>query len=136
MKKVLLPILALATSSIAGIAQSKTFAITSEKKGEFQWTAIREIDFGTGEYTKTLFTKTKQDAQLRGANGNTIDNNTFINGRGVAAAAYDKVNNRLYFSEMYGNDLKFVDLANSSTGTLNVNINSDARFSTGAKKIR
>lgn len=134
MKKVLLPILALATGSVAGIAQSKTFAITSEKKGEFQWTAIREIDFGTGEYTKTLFTKTKHDAQLRGTAGNIIDNNSFINGRGVAAAAYDKVNNRLYFSEMYGNELKFVDLANSSTATLSVNINNDTRYSTGAKK--
>jgi len=136
MKKLLLPMLAIATGSVASFAQTKTFAITSEKKGEFQWTAIREIDFSTGEFTKTLYTKTpQQDLQLRGTNGSTLDNNSVISGRGVAAAAYDKITNRLYFSEMYGNDLKFVDLASSSTGTLSVGINSDARFSTGVKNI-
>ncbi len=134
MKKLLLPMLAIATGSVASFAQSKTFAITSEKKGEFQWTAIREIDFSTGEFTKTLYTRTpQQNLQLRGTNGSIIDNNTVMSGRGVAAAAYDKITNRLYFSEMYGNDLKFVDLASSSTGTLSVGINSDARFSTGIK---
>ena len=134
MKRLLLPALALATVSVSSFAQTKTFAITSEKKGEFQWTAIREIDFSTGEFTKTLYTKTpQQELQLRGINGNTIDNNSLITGRGVAAAAYDKVTNRLYFSEMYGNELKFVDLNTSNAGTLSIGVNSDARFSTGTK---
>jgi hypothetical protein len=133
MKKILLPMLALATTG--AFAQTKTFAITSEKKGEFQWTAIREIDFSTGEFTRTLYTKTpQQDLQLKGANGVGVDNNSFISGRGVAAAAYDKVTNRLYFSEMNGNVLKFVDLTNSTQGSLAVGQNLDARFSTGTKQ--
>jgi len=135
MKRLLLPMLALTTGSFASFAQQKTYAITSEKKGEFQWTAIREIDFATGEFTKTLFTKTpQQTAQLRGTNGATVDNNSFITGRGVAAAAYDKVTNRLYFSEMYGNDLKFVDLNASNEGALSVGTSTDAKYSTGTKK--
>ncbi len=135
MKKLLLPMLALTTVSLASIAQQRTYAITSEKKGEFQWTAIREIDFTTGEFTKTLISKsTNQTAQLRGTNGASVDNNSFITGRGVAAAAYDKVTNRLYFSEMYGNDLKFVDLNSSNSGSLSVGSSTDAKYSTGAKK--
>ncbi len=134
MKKILLPMLALSTISVATFAQTKTYAITSEKKGEFQWTAIREIDFSTGEYTKTLFTKTtNQDLQLRNADGFGVNSDAFITGRGVAAAAYDKVTNRLYFSEMYGNTLKFVDIASASTGSLVVGQNNDSRFSTGTK---
>jgi hypothetical protein len=137
MKKVLLSMLALAALSASSYAQTKTYAITSEKKGEMQWTAIREIDFSTGEFTKTLYTKTPQQAlQLRGTNGSNLDNNSLLNsnGRGVAAAAYDKTTNRLYFSEMYGNDLKFIDLNTSNAGTLTVGVNNDSRFSTGAKK--
>ena len=128
--------LALATGTISSFAQSKTFAITSEKKGEFQWTAIRELDFSTGEFTKTLYTKApQQNLKMRGVAGNLVNDQTFINGRGVAAAAFDKVTNRLYFSEMQGNTLKFIDLNTSSTGSLVVGENNDARFSTGSKKI-
>lgn len=135
MKRLLLPMLALTTVSLASIAQQRTYAITSEKKGEFQWTAIREIDFASGEFTKTLFTKTpQQTAQLRGTNGASVDNNNFITGRGVAAAAYDKVTNRLYFSEMYGNDLKFIDLNTSNSSALSVGSSTDAKYSTGTKK--
>ena len=135
MKKVLLPILALTTVSVASFAQTKTFAITSEKKGEATWTAIREIDFSTGEFTKTLYTKTPQQSlQLRGADGFAVSNENFITGRGVAAAAFDKATNRLYFSEMYGNTLKFVDLNNSTAGSLLVGQSNDTRYSTGAKQ--
>ncbi|MCX6210473.1 MAG: T9SS type A sorting domain-containing protein [Bacteroidetes bacterium] len=135
MKKVLLPMMAIACG-VSTFAQTKTFAITSEKKGEFTWTAIRELDFSTGEYTKTLFTKSaQQNLMMRGTNGNAVNNQSFINGRGVAAAAFDKNTNRLYFSEMYGNTLKFVDIANSTTGSLSVGENNDARFSTGTKKV-
>jgi Secretion system C-terminal sorting domain len=135
MKKLLLPMLALATTTVSSFAQSKTFAITSEKKGEFSWTAIRELDFSSGEFTKTLYTKAPQQNQmLRSAAGNVVNDQTFINGRGVAAAAFDKNTNRLYFSEMYGNTLKFVDINTSTTGSLVVGESNDARFSTGAKK--
>lgn len=134
MKKVLLPMMAI-VAGVSTFAQTKTFAITSEKKGEFTWTAIRELDFSTGEYTKTLFTKASQQNQLmRGTAGNVVNDQTFINGRGVAAAAYDKNTNRIYFSEMMGNTLKFVDLATSTNGTLTVGENTDSRFSTGTKK--
>lgn len=130
----LLPVCALAFTT-AAIAQSKTFAITSEKKGEFTWTAIREIDFNSGDFTKTLYTKTPQQTlAMRGNNGAVVNSNDFINGRGVAAAAYDKNTNRLYFTEMQGNTLKFVDLSSSTTGNLVVGENYDTRFSTGVKK--
>lgn len=135
MKKMLLPALALAVSTVAATAQTKTYAFTSERKGEMTWTAIRELDFSTGEITKTLYSKTAQvSSQFRTVAGAAVTDNNFISGKGVAAAAFDKNSNKLYFTEMYGNELKFVDLSTSATGSLSVGVHSDARFSTGAKK--
>jgi Secretion system C-terminal sorting domain len=131
MKKMLLPLVVLATVPFVSFSQSKAYAITSEIKGDFNWTAIREIDFSTGEFSKTLFSKQNQ-AQLRTTNGNAVTT-PLISGRGVAAAAFDKVNNRLYFSEMQGNELKYIDLNNNTTNTLSVNVNTNSRYSTGAK---
>ena len=114
-------------------SQTKTYAITSEKQGEFQWTAIREIDFSSGEFTKTLISNAiKQEIQLRSSVAG-LNNTNFISGKGVAAAAYDKVNNRLYFSEMLGNELKFIDLANSQVNNLSVDVANNSNYSTGNK---
>ncbi len=133
MKKLLLSAFVISIGLNSVIAQTKTYAITSEKQGEFQWTAIREIDFNSGEYTKTLISNAiKQNVQLR-SSASGINNNNFISGKGVAAAAYDKVNNRLYFSEMLGNDLKFIDLNNSQVNELTVGVNLNSNYSTGNK---
>jgi hypothetical protein len=133
MKKVLLSAILMATS-LGSFAQTKTYAFTSENKGEFTWTALREMNFATGEFTKTLYTKTpKQNFALRGANGSVVNEQSFITGNGVAAAAYDAKSNKLFFTEMYGNTLKFVDLKNSTTTTISTGECFDARFNTGAK---
>ena len=133
MKKLLLSAFVISIGFNSIFAQTKTYAITSEKQGEFQWTAIREIDFKSGEYTKTLISNAiKQDLQLRSSSSG-INNNNFISGKGVAAAAYDKVNNRLYFSEMLGNDLKYIDISNSQVNNLTVGITNNSNYSTGAK---
>ena len=133
MKKLLLSTFLISSTFATVFSQYKTYAITSEKQGEFQWTAIREIDFNSGEFTKTLISNsTKQNIQLR-LNNSTANSSNFISGRGVAAAAFDALHNRLYFSEMYGNDLKYIDLNNSTSSDLSVAINSNINYSTGAK---
>ena len=133
MKKLLLSTFLISSTFATVFSQYKTYAITSEKQGEFQWTAIREIDFNSGEFTKTLISNsTKQNIQLR-SNNSTANSSNFISGRGVAAAAFDALHNRLYFSEMYGNDLKYIDLNNSTSTDLSVAINSNINYSTGAK---
>ncbi|MBS4042262.1 MAG: T9SS type A sorting domain-containing protein [Chitinophagaceae bacterium] len=133
MKKLLLSSLFIGMVCSLTYAQTKTYAITSEKQGEYLWTAIRVLDFQTGQYTKTLISNTvKQDLQLRSSNS-SLSSNNFITGKGVAAAAYDKTNNRLYFSEMMGNDLKYIDLANSTQQELNVGVAINEQFSTGNK---
>ncbi len=135
MKKLLLSAFVISIGFNSNFAQTKTYAITSEKQGEFQWTAIREIDFKSGEYTKTLISNAiKQDVQFRSSSLGVTSSN-IISGKGVAAAAYDKVNNRLYFSEMLGNDLKFIDLTNSQVNTLSVGVANNSNYSTGAKNI-
>ena len=75
------------------------------------------------------------DLQLQNRNGNSIASTSLINGKGVAAAAFDKVNNRLYFSEMMGNQLKYIDFANSTTNNLNIGVDENERFSTGVKSV-
>ena len=133
MKKLLLSTFLISSTFATVFSQYKTYAITSEKQGEFQWTAIREIDFNSGEFTKTLISNsTKQNIQLK-SNNSTANSSNFISGRGVAAAAFDALHNRLYFSEMYGNDLKYIDLNNSTSTDLSVAINSNINYSTGAK---
>lgn len=134
MKKTLLSTLALATC-LGGFAQSKTFAFTSENKGEFTWTALREMNFSNGEFTKTLITKkAQQTVSLKTSNGAALSQQNYINGNGVAAAAYDAKTNKLFFTEMYGNTLKFIDLNKSTDETLFTGECFDARFSTGTKK--
>lgn len=98
MKRIILPLVVLA--SFAAKAQSeKAFALTDASKGGFQWNQIRQVNLGTGEVGNLIF------------NGN--DGTTFsaeqIHGRSVktptlsqsAALAYDKKNDRLYFSPMF-----------------------------------
>ena len=138
MKKITLPIVLLSTLFInQSTAQSnKAFAITAETKGTYNWTAIKEIDLATGDVVRSLFspsnpkkidylfsnTDNKVDVNMRQLNSPTQN--------GVAATAYDSKHNRLYFSQMWGNDLRYLDL-NGDAAT--VVINEDKSYSTGVR---
>jgi hypothetical protein len=125
MKNKILPTLAFAAALIStdGIGQkSKTYAITSETKGSFNWSILREVDLSTGDVVRTLYDKsTNKNVEitthenLRIANSNKADLRLSPMAEGVAAAAYDARNNRLYYTCMRGTDLRFFDL-NSSEG--------------------
>lgn len=136
MKKITLPLLLVAALfAEKSTAQSnKAYAFTGETKGTYIWTAIREIDLSNGSVIRTLYSN----------NDAPNVSYTFINNdwgaqkvnpsnltptiNGVAAAAFDEKNNRLYFTPMWGNDLRYVDL---NSKNISVVVNSDANFSTG-----
>ena len=138
MKKITLPIVLLSTLFInqATAQSNKAFAITAETKGTYNWTAIKEIDLATGDVVRSLFspsnpkkidylfsnTDNKVDVNMRQLNSPTQN--------GVAATAYDSKHNRLYFSQMWGNDLRYLDL-NGDAAT--VVINEDKSYSTGVR---
>jgi hypothetical protein len=96
------------------------YAITDLSKDGAGWNALRKIDLQTGQYSDILLNgasdKTivfdavskKQLALQPDAKYGTMLQSPFATG--VAAAAYDKKHNRLYFTPMFVDQLRFIDL--------------------------
>lgn len=137
MKKTILPLLLLAAlfSSNTQAQSNRAFAITGESKGTYNWTAIREIDLSNGAVVKTLYSVTDAKKFSYSYVG-TENRNAFPvdaslpTANGVAAAAYDAKNNRLYYSPMWSNDLRYFDL---NSNEIAVVINADQNYSTGQR---
>jgi len=104
-------------------AQSDQFAyvITDVNKEGANWSFLRKIELQSGSYSDIILngndaTKLAYDAAskkqmtepLKDARFGNIANAAF--GTGVAAIAYDKRNNRLYYTPMFINQLRYVDL--------------------------
>jgi hypothetical protein len=81
-------------------AQSDHFAyvITAENKGGNSWIALRTLDTRTGAYSGVLLNLRDHEQQLA-----TPDSS-------VAAIAYDRKANRLYYAPMNIDQLRFIDL--------------------------
>lgn len=113
-----------ATIFISSTLQAQTdrfaYAITDLTKEGASWNALRKIDLQTGQYSNVLLNGADQktiiyDAasrkplvQLADAKYGTMLQSPFATG--VAAAAYDKKHNRLYFTPMFVDQLRYVDL--------------------------
>jgi hypothetical protein len=137
MKRRILPILAVSALLLysQSYAQKNTaFAVTASTKGNFEWTVIREIDLSTGEVIRTLYDPGVNKAiNFRAAPGTELKTTgmpTSATGSGVAAAAFDALHNRLYFTGMRANTLSYFDL---SSNELNVVVNNSPAFNTGNK---
>ena len=113
----------LAVSSLASQAQTanKAYAITSDGNADHVWMNIRQVDLGTGQVTKTIFQRSKNSFTLTDVNSKRAvdqtnsDPNIFMSkdyptGSLVAAAAYDRRNNKLFFTPMRIGELRWVDL--------------------------
>src|SRR5438552_10056504 len=88
------------------------FAITDMNQNTANWTVLRKLDLQTGTYG---------DALLNGANPKLVaydavskkqitGSNLSAFSTGVAAIAYDKRNNRLYYTPMFVDQLRYIDL--------------------------
>lgn len=96
------------------------YAITDLTKEGSGWNALRKLDLQTGEYSTILLNgidiKTevynavsrKKIVQQPDARFGTMLQAPFSTG--VAAAAYDRKNNRLYFTPMFIDQLRYIDL--------------------------
>lgn len=113
----------LAVSSLTSLAQNsnKAFAITSDGNADHVWMNIRQVDLGTGQVTKTIFQRSKTGFTLTDVNSKRAVDQTNSNpnifmskdyptGSLVAAAAYDRRNNKLFFTPMRIGELRWVDL--------------------------
>jgi len=114
--------------SLAGSAQdaNKTFAITGDGHGDFMWMNIRQIDISTGKVVQDVYTRnqtatfldadTKKpvDDIVMAAYGNNVSRVSFGNtptASMVAAAAYDKNHDKLFFTPMRIGELRWLDLS-------------------------
>ena len=125
--KLLLSTTLIATSFTA-LAQDagKTYAITGNGNGDFMWMNIRQVDITTGKYIQDIYQKDKTpfvmlDADTRKPVVNTMvpSPNPAINyafgslptASMVAAAAYDKNHDKLFFTPMRIGELRWLDLS-------------------------
>ena len=123
-KNLLSSVLLFGTITLSTFSHAQTdrfaFAITDIQQTGSGWNALRKLDLKTGEFTDVLLngsdaTKPVYDVSTRKA-WKEIPDAKFGNfmsapfATGVAAMAYDKKNNRLYFTPMFIDQLRYVDL--------------------------
>ncbi len=124
LKSLLFGCLTLAT--VTTYAQSKTyFAVTGEQYGNVNWIAFRQFDAATKTPVRTLYIPAQNNEVVYDAvSGRQIVNNDAqlvspaatnktcgcINNRMVAAIAYDAKNNRIFYTQMIGTQLRYLDL--------------------------
>jgi hypothetical protein len=129
---------------------NKAYAITGQSAGNFNWSDIREIDLSTGKLSNTIFESgkskfvfertTQKDAKALGKSA-TLPTQSM-----VAAAAYDRRHNKLFFTPMKIAELRWLDLSSRqgnqkfyavqtqllNTGNLNDEANQITRMVIGA----
>lgn len=97
------------------------YAITDVNKEGANWSFLRKIDLKTGAFSEVVLngndastiayddaTKKQLLEPLKDARFGTTANAAF--GTGVAAIAFDKRNNRLYYTPMFIDQLRYIDL--------------------------
>ncbi len=85
-------------NSTKGQPDHFAYAVTAVNKGSSDWIAIRKLDTRTGEYSRILLNM-QDNGQIQTAAGSS-----------VAAIAYDRKANRLYYTPMNTDQLHYIDL--------------------------
>jgi hypothetical protein len=129
-------------SSSRGQSDHFAYAITAVNKGGSEWVALRKIDTRSGEFSSVLLNMNEKSAVSFAGYKLTPPSNDHSNpsnpsntaqanvlpqallGNSVAAIAYDKKTNRLYFTQMNLDQLRYIDL-----NTMQVNSTLDLYFS-------
>lgn len=109
-------------------APQKAYAITGATKGSFAWTEVKQIDLSTGEVSQVVYdnqqsaftvisARTGKAIPVKDAKGGVADATQLPFATYSAACAFDKVHNRLYYTPMFTNQLRYIDL-DAKTPTL------------------
>jgi len=122
------------------------FAVTASKKGGTEWIAFRKIDTRSGDFSNILMSLPEKNQDLINRSAyqvnaikdisRTAKNAQFavsqqpftVMGNSVAAIAYDGKRNRLYFTPMSSDQLRYIDLS-----TMQINNDLDQYFSLAGK---
>ena len=100
-------------ASLVSAAQdaNRTFAITGDGNGDFMWMNIRQVDISTGKIVQDIYQRNKTAYILADADTKRpVDNMARPTETMVAAAAYDKNQNKLFFTPMRVGELRWLDL--------------------------
>jgi len=113
--------LLLTSTLTAQQADRFAYAVTDVQQGGANWSYLRKINLQNGEYSQVLLsgndasllaynatTRKQFEAPLQDSRFGTYVNAAFATG--VAAMAYDKNNNRLYYTPMFIDQLRYIDL--------------------------
>lgn len=103
----------LIVTSLVSSAQdaNRTFAITGDGNGDFRWMNIRQVDIGSGKITREVYQQSKTSFVLADADTKKqVDNLSLPTATMVAAAAYDKNHDKLFFTPMRIGELRWLDL--------------------------
>ena len=114
----------LIASAFAAEAQSANngYAITGDGNKDFMWMNIRRVDLSGGQVTKTIFDRSKSNYTITDViSKKTSDQNSGLNSTlsapsqyptstFVAAAAYDKRSDKLFFIPMRMGELRWMDM--------------------------
>ena len=104
--------------NISVFAQDRfAYAITDVNQNTASWTVLRKLNLQTGVYSDALLNgvnikQVAYDAQTKKLIvANNVNGNSLLPfNTGVAAIAYDRKNNRLYFTPMFIDQLRYIDL--------------------------
>ncbi len=122
MRNYLLFLISFLFISLCTFAQKKdrfAYAVTDLKGDGAGWNALRMLNTQTGEYSEILLNGTEvktvaYDAQSKKPVSELTNASQFagqaVFNTGVAAIAYDRRNQRLYFTPMFIDQLRYIDL--------------------------
>ena len=116
-------------TSFTSLAQDagKTYAVTGNGNGDFMWMNIRQIDINTGKYVQDIYQRdktpfvmldadTRKPVDLSGQSNSSGFNANITFGKlptasMVAALAYDRNHEKLFFTPMRIGELRWLDLS-------------------------
>jgi hypothetical protein len=99
------------TLAVSAQDANKTFAITGDGNHDFMWMNIRQVDIGSGKVVQDVYQRDKTAFVMAEADSKSAmpayrkPTETM-----VAAAAYDKNQNKLFFTPMRVGELRWLDL--------------------------
>ena len=100
-----------ASLSVSAQDANKTFAITGDGNHDFMWMNIRQVDITSGKIIQDVYQREKTAFVMKDADSK---NQSLAHQRPtetmVAAAAYDKNQNKLFFTPMRVGELRWLDL--------------------------
>lgn len=95
--------------------KSNAFAITGSTKGDISWMTVRQIDLSTGSVVRDIYSPKDKPATIDALSGARAASTTAPTETFVAATAYDTKTNRLFFTPMHSNELRYFDLSKGTS---------------------